>query len=673
MKFFSVRSVFFLLISSLVCVIPPELLASKENDEREVYLASVQGDVRVSLGKDHRPDLNQTWEQALAGEPIQQGYAVATGDGRAEIEFENGSIVYLAEDSLLLFRELSAPGDRIVSSLSLATGTATFFLQSTSGASYFIETPTDRLSIIDPESFFARVDVFLDATAITPQGNQGETLHRRSFQDRRIARGQTLLLRGGEVVQLAGRSEGTSEGLEVSPMDSWELVFAGLPDFPLPSRTPQPNQENQMKSSPADTQHSSASELDAWVCERQAHRNAVTAAALKASGLSAPIPGLADLYEHGTFFSCDPYGTCWEAKEPGEAQDSASQSAVPDLQPTHSMQTQSGGTFQPQTIRWQEWWQGWCSPPTLQTVTRVAHTPEELQRLLRKREAAQKAGLLRPSYARSCENGYWIPYRRHFARVVTPQLPRHCAGAKCKPIHAPRPVWVRAGKRIGFVPAHPKDVKGKPPINLREGIVIPPFRPGERTERVALEPSQKVSVLDKAPREFRGKSLDQALHVPAPEIHTHLVQEAARESSLSLSAHATSPITYDYKSHHFLMPASTFAGEKSKEVPVGGIDSHGKIDSFADGRHSSFAQAFGSGSGHGGYSSGYSGGGHGSGYSSGSYSSGSPSSGMGSYSGGSSHSSGGGGGSSGSSSGSSSGGSSSSSSSSSGGGSRGKP
>lgn len=102
MKFFSVRSVFFLLISSLVCVIPPELLASKENDEREVYLASVQGDVRVSLGKDHRPDLNQTWEQALAGEPIQQGYAVATGDGRAEIEFENGSIVYLAEVSWTL-------------------------------------------------------------------------------------------------------------------------------------------------------------------------------------------------------------------------------------------------------------------------------------------------------------------------------------------------------------------------------------------------------------------------------------------------------------------------------------------------------------------------------------------------------------------------------------------
>ncbi|HEV2197096.1 MAG TPA: hypothetical protein VGR55_16045, partial [Candidatus Acidoferrum sp.] len=178
MKFFSARSVFFFFLSSLTSIIPQELLASK-GDDREVYVAFVQGDVRISSGKGHRPDLNQPWEQALGGEPIQQGCALATGNGRAEIEFENGSMAYLAENSLLLFRDLSAPGDRMVSRMSLATGTATFFLQSTADVSYFIETPTDHLSVTEPESFFARVDAFLDATAITPQGNQGETLRRR--------------------------------------------------------------------------------------------------------------------------------------------------------------------------------------------------------------------------------------------------------------------------------------------------------------------------------------------------------------------------------------------------------------------------------------------------------------------------------------------------------------
>src|SRR5215472_12022738 len=119
MKLFSARVGFFVFLSSLTLVIPPKLLASKDkDDEREVYLASVQGDVRVSRGKDHRSDLNQPWEQARAGDLIQEGCALATGNGRAEIEFENGSTVYLAENSLLLFRKFSTPGDPMVSRMS---------------------------------------------------------------------------------------------------------------------------------------------------------------------------------------------------------------------------------------------------------------------------------------------------------------------------------------------------------------------------------------------------------------------------------------------------------------------------------------------------------------------------------------------------------------------------
>jgi hypothetical protein len=32
---------------------------------------------------------------------------------------------------------------------------------------------------------------------------------------------------------------------------------------------------------------------------------------MKASGLTSPIPGLADMDGQGTFFKCPPYGTCW--------------------------------------------------------------------------------------------------------------------------------------------------------------------------------------------------------------------------------------------------------------------------------------------------------------------------------------------------------------------------
>lgn len=692
MKFFSARVVFFVLFSSLTFIIPPKLQASKDKDrvDREVYLSSVQGDVRISIGKDHRPDLNQPWEQALAGEPVSQGYALATGDGRAEIEFEDGSIVYLAENSLLLFRELSAPGDHIVSRMSLATGTATFALQPGDKGSFFIDTPTNHLALSPRDTLFSRIDAYLDATAVSPQGEKGEDVSLSGDPSFQLKKGKTLVLLGGRFAHVLGGEHDdaasvVSGGTSMSSMDPWELVLSGLPDFQLPSMAPSLNQKSARRSTPANAQPGSLAEWDAWVSDRQTHRNKVTADALRASGLLSPIPGLADLYEHGTFFSCGSYGTCWEAADLAEPQDSTKQSASPISQST--AQVQVNPTFQPHTVQWEELVQGWCSPPALRTVTRVVHTPEELQKLEQRKAAAQKARYSPFVYPTSCENGYWIPYRRHFARVITPQVPRHCESARCKPIHAPRPVWVKAGNRVGFVLAHPNDVKGKPPVNLKEGMLIPPSKPGERTERLTVELSQKVTVFDRMPREFRGEPFGQGLRVRAPEIHAHLVLETARESSAALSAHAARSITYDYKSHHFLMSASTVAGTKSvsREVPVGGIDSHGKVGSFADGHSRAYAQSFArseaaasysggsySAGGQGSYGSGYSSGGH-SGYSSGSYSSGSHSSSSGSSGGGYSHSSSGGGWSSGSSSGSSGGGSSSSSSSSSGGGSRGRP
>ena len=34
--------------------------------------------------------------------------------------------------------------------------------------------------------------------------------------------------------------------------------------------------------------------------------------AMKAAGLTAPVPGLDALNGQGQFFACEPYGTCWE-------------------------------------------------------------------------------------------------------------------------------------------------------------------------------------------------------------------------------------------------------------------------------------------------------------------------------------------------------------------------
>jgi hypothetical protein len=62
-----------------------------------VRLSFVEGDVRISRGKQGERATGGVWGQATAGIPIETGFNLATGKGRAEIELEDASTVYLGE------------------------------------------------------------------------------------------------------------------------------------------------------------------------------------------------------------------------------------------------------------------------------------------------------------------------------------------------------------------------------------------------------------------------------------------------------------------------------------------------------------------------------------------------------------------------------------------------
>ena len=246
-------------------------------------------------------------------------------------------------------------------------------------------------------------------------------------------------------------------------------------------------------------------------------------AALNASRLSTPVSGLMDLYEHGKFFDCPPYGRCWEANEPDFEPDTIREDPQQPAAPTAASPGQIAGTFQPQTVEWQERLPEPCGPGIVRTMSHVARTPEQLQRLLRKKQAAERVGLGPLPYSECYNHGYWIPHRGHFARILTQQIfnPPTCKGKKCKPIHAPRPLWVKVNGKVGFVPAHPDDVKGKLPLNLKLGIFFPSGKPGDPVRRVDVDPSRRITVLEKVPREFRGASNLHAAYVSAPK-STHI-------------------------------------------------------------------------------------------------------------------------------------------------------
>jgi hypothetical protein len=108
--------------------------------------------------------------------------------------------------------------------MSLVTGTTTFALAPASNESFFLETPTDRIELKASDNFFMRMDSFLDGTALTPQGEKGESMVREGLLNSQIAKGQTLFFFGGEVVPLAG----TSHPVLAEDWDSW--VYAQVQD-----------------------------------------------------------------------------------------------------------------------------------------------------------------------------------------------------------------------------------------------------------------------------------------------------------------------------------------------------------------------------------------------------------------------------------------------------------
>jgi hypothetical protein len=228
-----------------------------------VRLNLVEGDVRISRGKEAEQATGGAWGQAEAGIPIETGFSVATGKGRAEIEFEDSSTVYLGENSVLTFDQLTATGGVPRTDVTLVSGTATLNVRPEfAGELFILKTPIGRITVHYPDVNFIRVNSYLDAMALTPQ--EDSILHMGSTEKRSV-KGQTT------TYNIYGQ-------IMVEP----------------------PGAVNEF------------AEWDDWTAKRIATRDLATTAAMKEAGLSSPIPGLAEMKDQGTFFACAPYGTCWE-------------------------------------------------------------------------------------------------------------------------------------------------------------------------------------------------------------------------------------------------------------------------------------------------------------------------------------------------------------------------
>jgi hypothetical protein len=552
-------------IPAQAAAIPPS--GESQTYDQIVRLSLVAGDVRVARGKQAERATGGDWGQATSGLPIEEGFSLATGVGRAEIEFEDASTAYLGENSVLTFDTLSTTNNIPHTELTLVSGTLTLHVQPTFAGEWFgLGTPTDRIAMRFPDKVFVRVSSYLDAMSITPlQGSS--VLRLGGVPAAQATVGTTFAYRRGQRI-----FSGTASAVPVSQdFSAWDL----------------------------------------WVASRVAARDAAMASTMKSAGLTAPIPGLVDLDQQGTFFDCAPYGKCWEptngwtGRNPGKsAPATVASGGLPASISQPASQNLSGGPWlDPDGESPAGFATGGQSAQAAQTGMSAANpwgyydyyvdddffpcSPELLRyymerNLLTGRDRVIGFEALPTIYPYNwavCHAGTWITRNHRYLWVVDHKRHHH------PPIH-----WVKTGRSTGFVPIHPRDVAGKPPLNLKEGIFTLTGAKGEPLKRIDYDPGVAVKVLESAPKEFLKPYYQPLQRAETPKLVAHALEAHAVNSAEPHAANnplvankdmlarpASAPIAFDHKSQSFVVPASGAQAGHSTTVAqrFGGTASYG--------------------------------------------------------------------------------------------------
>ncbi len=252
-------SLLVLLMISLFAGTPPATADS--GHARIIRLSLVQGDVRFARETHGDPlaDSNATWETAGLNLPIRQGYVLATDNGRAEVEFENGAMAFLKENTVLEFYDLSLNDSARTTRLVLRQGSASFYVNP-AGGDYFSVTGGDfTVEAVGRGEF--RIDTYDDGSTVEAHKGRVSVLH--SKNETRLQKGQSLSMKAGN--------------------DS-SLSVGNLP---------------------------TEDDFDRWVAGRIESVSTATAASQQYTGSSNYVPGFADLYTYGAFSNCGAYGFGW--------------------------------------------------------------------------------------------------------------------------------------------------------------------------------------------------------------------------------------------------------------------------------------------------------------------------------------------------------------------------
>ena len=181
-------------------------LCFADSQVRIVRLSSVDGDVRVDR------NLGQGFERAFLNLPITEGMKLQTGrDGRAEVEFEDGSVVRLAPGSVAEFSHLALKDSGAkTSEFKLQQGTA--YVDFRGNDEFTLDFGRETISPKDPAHFRVRMN---DANAVVAV-----------FKGKIKVDGDSGSVDVGKndavTFDLANRDQYETAKLEELPFDTWD-------------------------------------------------------------------------------------------------------------------------------------------------------------------------------------------------------------------------------------------------------------------------------------------------------------------------------------------------------------------------------------------------------------------------------------------------------------------
>jgi hypothetical protein len=475
-----------------------------------VRISYLEGDVRVARAAENEKSNKPAWESAVMNLPLSEGDSVVTGkDGRAEIEFEDASTLYLGENSVLNCIDMHTTGGVPHTELALVSGTLNTHLNSLMGGETFlIRTPTENMLTRYPEKSNLRITSYLDGMALTSL--TGGALNVTGANKMELTPGKTMFFSEGHHV-ISAEEAGETE------------------DFAA---------------------------FDAWVADRYGARTSAATEVMKEAGLAKPVPGLAEMKGKGHFFECPPYGMCWEPDAP---QAKAVLTAPPTPAPTpKSARASAGGPtnggMNQSSLDWfpcmSAWYpgMGWGAYGRTMPVGYAS---------------------IDPFAWAVCHSGDWLPYNGRYAWVAGARRHHHC------PVR-----WVKFGRTTVAVPLHPKDVKGKPPIN-RAGFEPIKGKDGLRLAPIRLEAGRPIQVVKSPPKDFRNVPRPVLLRADAPRMVAVALHDNMKAG---IAAHRAIPMSFNHQqgfvtSHQVMQGGHPVA----VSVPVGRVGGGGFPSGFSGG------------------------------------------------------------------------------------------